>query len=78
MVTVLRWMHFEHRMYMFCVSYVMYGLDVVVNVAVALLSFVRPRSWSDVAMTFAMARLLTCKTKTWREYVRGCILVGIT
>ena len=29
---------------------------------------VRPRLWSDVAMKFAIARLLTCKTKTWRQY----------
>ena len=68
-------MHFEidmTGMYMSCVPYGMCGLVVVLNFALALLSFVRRRRRLDVARKFAMAVLLMCKTKTWRQYVGGC------
>ena len=59
-------------MYMSCVPYVMYGFVFVENFALALLRICMTKSKVDVAIKFAMAVLLMCKTKTLRQHFGVC------
>ena len=84
MATVLRRMHFEHCMYMFYASYVMYVLDSVVNVVIVLRLICKTKMMVRFCYEFCdgspshlydqdMATILPCFVFVLRSRVVKCI-----